>query len=440
MQEVELTMEKMVFEGKALARQDRFVVFVDDALPGEKVIATIYKKKKQFAHARVKEILVPSPDRQPPACPMFGTCGGCVFQHYAYPAQLQMKRDVLIESLHGLPGIPELVRDIAGAGEPFYFRNKMGFAFGLRDGAPVLGLHRRGDWRTVVPTDMCLLESPQSVEIMKRTMAFATSKGIAVYDERKREGILRHLVVREGKNTGERMVHLHVAAEHPALEELPAALGDLCTTFVLSAHMKVPEAAPPESTRVLTGHGFIREKVNGFVFEIGPSTFFQTNTKQAEKLFGFLNAWAAEIHPRKAVDLYAGTGPIAIHLSAIAEHVIGIESNAESVQMAKRNIELNNLANVEMVCTEAEKTTPDLFPNPVDLVVVDPPRPGLHKDAVATLLQVAPPNLIYVSCNPATLARDLKMFVDGGYQLEAVQPVDMFPHTFHIETIAKLKR
>ena len=438
--ELELTTEKMAAEGVAIARQNRFVIFVDGALPGEKVRAEITKRKRNHAFARVLEVLEPSPHRVTAPCPVFGECGGCSFQHMDYPAQIAMKRDVLIESLYGVPGVPGIVRESITADSPFWFRNKMVFAFGVQNGETVLGMHRKGQWHSVVSAEACMLQSKESNEIIRRVLAFVKERGIAVFNDEKNEGFLRHLVVREGKHTGERMIHLHAVQAHPAFDSLPRVLDDLCSTFLVSYHRNVPEAAPADKTSVLKGSGQISDKLNDFKFEIGPSTFFQTNTLQAEKLFGVVRAWAAETKPKNAVDLYAGTGPIGMFLSTVAEKVVCIESHPSSVEMARRNIEFNGLKNIEIICVEAEKAGPDVFPKPTDLVVVDPPRPGLHKKAVELLLSVNAPHLIYVSCNPATLTRDLKLLVAGGYAVEAIQPVDMFPHTFHIETVARLRR
>ena len=439
-QQLELTTEKMAFEGRAIARPNRFVIFVDGALPGEKIRAEVTQRKRHHAFARVLEVLEPSPHRTPAPCPVFGECGGCSFQNMAYPAQLAMKRAVLIESLHGVAGVPENVRETIGADSPFYFRNKMVFAFGLTDGKPVLGLHRKGQWRSVVSAAACLLQSKESNEIVRRALAFTKERHLAVFDDERNTGLLRHLVIREGKRVNERMVHLHAAAVDPAFESLPGALGELCDTVLVSAHRNVPEAAPAEQTFILKGSGRIHEKLNDFQFEIGPSTFFQTNTSQAEKLFGVIRSWAMESKPKNAVDIYAGAGPIGLFLSAVAEKVICIEARPEAVAMAQRNIELNGPTNIELILAEAERSGPNLFPRPTDLIVVDPPRPGLHKKAMQLLLSVKAPNLIYVSCNPATLARDLKGLMEGGYTVETVQPVDMFPHTFHIEAAVKLKR
>lgn len=437
--ELELITEKMAAEGVAIARQNRFVIFVDGALPGEKIRAEITQRKRNHAFARVLEVLEPSPHRVTAPCPVFGQCGGCSFQHMDYPAQIAMKRDVLIESLYGVPGVPGIVRESITADSPFYFRNKMVFAFGIQNGETVLGLHRKGQWHSVVPAETCMIQSKESNEILRRVLAFVKEHGIAVFDDEKNEGFLRHLVVREGKHTGERMIHLHAVQPHPAFDQLPGVVDDLCSTFLASYHRNVPEAAPADKTIVLKGSGQISDRLNQFQFEIGPSTFFQTNTLQAEKLFSVIRAWAAETKPKNAVDLYAGTGPIGMFLSAVAEKVVCIEARADSVAMAQRNIEFNGLKNIDILCVEAEKAGPDVFPKPTDLIVVDPPRPGLHKRAMQLLFSVNAPNLIYVSCNPATLARDLKLLVEGGYAVEAIQPVDMFPHTFHIEAVVKLK-
>lgn len=438
MEDIEVTAEKMVFEGKALARHARYVVFLDGALPGEKVRARVTKKKRRFAFATVTEILEPSPLRREPPCPLFGTCGGCAFQHADYPAQLRFKREIVLDAFHDRPDAGEKTREVIGAGAAFYFRNKMTFAFGREDGAAVIGLHRRGDWRHVVATENCLLQSPESCEVLRRTLAWVRENDIPVFDEEARAGLLRHLIIREGKHTGDRMAHLHASDPHPAIERLPAALEGLCTTVLVSYHTTVPEAAPPEQTYTLAGPGFIRDRLNEFTFEIGPTTFFQTNTLQAERMFQLVRTWASEARPKTVVDLYAGTGPIAMHLGAAAERVVGIESNPASVAMAERNIHAHGLKNVEMVCAEVQKTGPGVFPKPADLVVVDPPRAGLHKKAVEVIVAARPRSLIYVSCNPVTLARDLALLAEGGYALEVLQPFDLFPHSYHVETVAKL--
>lgn len=435
MQECVVRAEKIVAEGRALARVDGLVVFVEGLLPGELARVRLTQRKKSFAFAQILEVLEPSADRVTPRCPVFGRCGGCAFQHLAYPAQLRAKHGVVREALHG---ITDQVAEPLGVAEPWYFRNKMGFAFGVEDGKPVVGLHPRGDWRRVISASDCWLQSPESRVLLRRLAEFVDAEGIAVYDEESGEGDIRHVVIREGKRTGERMVHLHSARPHPAFDRL--RVEDLAMTGVLSVHTGVPESAQPEQTRVLWGPGVIRERLNGFVFEIGPLTFFQTNTEQAERLFALVRDWAAASGVRKAVDLYAGTAPIALHLATVVPEVMAIESQGAAVQTALRNAAANGLERVRVRQVPVESARDLLLAERPELIVVDPPRAGLHPRAMSALEAASAPHLIYVSCNPATLARDLARLVAGGYRVEAVQPVDMFPHTFHIEVAVLLRK
>ncbi len=440
MHELELQVEKMAFEGRAIARWGRFVIFVEGALPGERVLARITKRKRRHAYAELAKVLAPSPHRVKPPCPMFSQCGGCMFQNMEYAAQIEMKQQVLIESLHGVPFPHEALQPILPCEPVFHFRNKMVFAFGMENGQPVTGLHARGDWQRVVSASTCLLQSPEAAAIVADAAAFVRERAIPVWDDLSQTGLLRHLVIREGKHTRERMIHLHAAEWHASLESLAERLAPHGTTLLVSAHRNVPEAAPDEATRVVKGDGIIHERLNHLLFEVGPTTFFQTNTLQAERMFAMLQAWAQETGAQCAVDLYSGTGPIAAHLSSVAARVLAVESNAASVDTARRNFAANGITNVEILCGEVERHGPGLFPKDCDLIVVDPPRPGLHRKAVDMLLASQVKNLFYVSCNPATLARDLKWLTGGGYRITRIQPIDLFPHTFHIETAVALQR
>ncbi|HBA85227.1 MAG TPA: 23S rRNA (uracil(1939)-C(5))-methyltransferase RlmD [Verrucomicrobia bacterium] len=440
MKEVELVTEKMVFEGKALARMDRFVVFVEGALPGERVRAVITTKKRQFAAARVVEILEPSPHRKESDCPLFGECGGCTFRHCDYAAQLQFKQEVFTESMHGVQGVPERVQPILGMEPPAFYRNKMIFTFGQQEGVPVIGLHRRNNFYHIVHTDNCLLQSPESADIVRRTLEFVKSRQIPVFDERTKTGLLRTLMIREGKHTRQRLVQIN-ATDYPAgIEQLTDIYGDLCDTLIVGLDRRVSGPPRPVELKILKGRGMIEEKLNGLTFEIRSETFFQTNTIQAERLFQELMKQVGTLRPKLALDLYSGVGPIAMHLSPVAEQVVGVESVDESVKAAEQNVARNGLQNVKMICAAVEKAGPDVLPSGADLVVVDPPRPGLHEKAVQKIVALAAENLIYISCNPATLARDLKLFTSSGYEVMHIQPIDMFPHTFHIEALTVLKK
>ncbi|MFH0880959.1 MAG: 23S rRNA (uracil(1939)-C(5))-methyltransferase RlmD [Lentisphaerota bacterium] len=436
---LEVVAEKLVFEGKALARVGRYVVFMDGALPGERVRVRIEKRKRKFAVGRVLEILEPSKDRIASDCPLFGDCGGCTFRHCNYTAQLRWKKEVFLESLHGVPGAAELVEDVAGMEQPLYYRNKMVFSFGVDEGLVVIGQHRREDYKHIVPISQCLLQSPESNEILRRTTTFVREKNIPVLDE-SGQGLLREIMIREGKETGQRLVQLNSTALHPAFEELPALYGALCNTVLIGLDERVQGPPRPTSFRILKGDGTIMERMNGLEFEIGSETFFQTNTLQAERMFQWVLDRVEKLKPALALDLYAGVGPIAMQLSRVAGRVVGVESNAQSVKAAEKNIERNRLANVSMICAEVEKAPAGALPASADVIVVDPPRPGLHKKAVDKIIAMNPACLVYVSCNPATLARDLVFFIQAGFTIKAIRPFDLFPHTFHLESVTVLER
>ena len=442
-QELVVRTEKMVYGGQALARDERFVVFVDDALPHETVRARLYKKKKKFAFGRAVEILEAAPERIPSDCDLAGDCGGCTFRHCAYAAQLRYKKEILVEALYGVPGAQELVRDLVPAAQTTDYRNKMVFSFGATlEGELRLGLHRRGSFIHILPADHCLLQSAASREIVRRVVALARELDIPAFHEIKKTPGLRSLTIREARNTNQRMVELVTTTADDALAaRLLADLGDLADTICYSIDTNIYGSPRPEKRAILKGPGFIEETLNGLRFRIGPDTFFQSNTAQAEKLFARLRELATlRGRPAVALDLFAGTGPIALHLAAVAGRVIAVESWLPSVEAAKENLALNGIANVETISADVNEALPPGIPEKVDLVVVDPPRPGLSPDAVAWIGKLAPDTILYVSCNPSTLARDLKLFLQSPYRLEAVEPFDLFPHTYHLETLVLLRR
>ncbi len=442
-QELVVRTEKMVYGGQALARDERFVVFVDDALPNETVRARLYKKKKKFAFGRAVEILEAAPERIPSDCAWTGDCGGCSARHCAYPAQLRFKKEILIEALYGIPGAQELVRDLVPAEQTTDYRNKMVFSFGTTlDGELRLGLHRRGSFIHILPADQCLLQSEGSREIVRRVAAMAREMEIPVFHEIKKTPGLRTLTIREARNTRQRMVELVTTTPDDDLAaRLLADLGDLADTILFSIDTNIYGSPRPEKRATLKGPGTIEETLNGLRFRIGPDTFFQSNTAQAEKLFTRVRDLALRHgRPSVALDLFAGTGPIALHLASVADRVIGVENWPPSVDAANENLALNGISNVEMIAADVNDALPPGIPETVDLVVVDPPRPGLSPDAIAWICTLTPETILYVSCNPSTLARDLKIFLESPYHLGAIEPFDLFPHTPHLETLVLLRR
>ena len=447
MQELIVKTEKMVHGGQALARSDRFVVFVDDALPGETLRVEIYKRKKSFAFARAVEVLEPAPDRIASDCPLSGRCGGCSFRHCSYASQLRYKRQILVDSLHPVPAAQALVADVVPSPLTEDYRNKMVFSFGQApDGSTIVGLHRRGSFITILPANDCHLQSEASREILRRVTALCARLSIPAFHEIRKTPGLRLLTIREGRNTSQRMVELVATDDFPALAALPDALlseiGDLADVVLLSRDSNPQGVAVPTARRLLKGNGVIEETLNGIRFRIGPDTFFQSNTAQAERLFARLREAVAPLRPDTALDLFAGTGPIALHLASVARSVYALESWAPSVDAARENALLNNLPNVAAEVADINSAPPANVPDHFDLVVVDPPRPGLTAKAIDWLLHRTPSAIAYVSCNPSTLARDLAALLEKApdFAPVLVEPFDLFPHTAHLETLVLLRR
>lgn len=437
---MEVTIEKTVFEGRALARHGRFVIFVDGALPGERVRIALTGRKRRYAFARVLEVLETSPHRCAPGCGVFGTCGGCSLLNMDYPTQLVQKRGFLLEALHSMPETAAQVAEVLGMDEPYFFRNKMVYSFGGPVETPVLGMHRRGDFHSVITAAECRLQSPQAQEIIGRMLEFARTHDLPPFDERRKVGLLRDLTVREGKRTKQRMVMLTATAPHPAFAELPAVLGELATTVLLGISPTLHNSARLERVEVLSGSGIIEEQLNGLTFEVGPTTFFQTNTLQAERMFGLLAQWADELKPGVVLDLYSGTGPITFHLARPGRRVIAVETHLASVEAARRNQLRNQLPDIEWLAADVEKAPEAVFASKPDLIVLDPPRTGLLPKAAEKIVAAGAPNIFYVSCNPATLGRDLPFFLAAGYEVTRLQPMDMFPHSYHVEALVRLKK
>ncbi|HET9950550.1 MAG TPA: 23S rRNA (uracil(1939)-C(5))-methyltransferase RlmD [Candidatus Eisenbacteria bacterium] len=439
---VELKVEDLAFGGRGITRVDSFVLFVDGALPGDRVTAVVTKRKPHYAEARATAILEPSPLRVPPACAHVGVCGGCRFQDLAYSEQLLHKERQVADCLKHLGGLDATMRPIVPAERTFGYRNKMEYSFG-RDpgGALTLGLHRRGLFDRPFDLERCHIASETSSALVAFVREKARAAGLPSYDTRRREGLLRFLVVREGMRTGQVMVNLVASDEHPLFDgwagEIRARFPSV-RSVLLNTTRRLSSVASGDVERVLSGTDRIEETLEGLTFEISSASFFQTNTEQAERLLETALEGLALSGSERVLDLYSGTGTFTLPIAKRAREVVGVESNEAAVRDAERNAARNGIANVRFVTGEAERHDPDGFT--ADAILVDPPRVGLHAHAVKRLVQSGAPRLVYVSCNPSTLGRDLALLCDERYRLEWVRPVDMFPHTAHIECVAALSR
>ncbi len=458
-QEIELAIEKFADRGKALARIDGLVVFLKGAVPGDRVRAKVYKRKKNYAEAAVTEVLEDSPLRTTPRCRYAGPCGGCKWQHVDYQAQLEAKRQSVREALEHQGGFDDIdVRPTIGAEKIYYYRNRMDFNFSTRrwltraeiatgeafDTDFALGLHPAGQPCKVLDLKECHLQSDLSRRLVNGVRDFAKARGWTAWDIKKHEGFLRHLVIREGERTGEVMVNLVTNGRD---EDRMAALADFfrtdfpaVTTLVNTVSTDVAQTIYGEAEHVVFGEGVIHDRIGPDTFEIGPTAFFQTNTAQAERLYEVALDFADVRADDRLYDLYCGTGTISLFMAEAVQEVVGIELSDEAVRNARANAEANGVTNCTFVPGDMLKLFTEDFVShhgPPDVLIVDPPRAGMHKKVVHRIAEIRPKRFVYVSCNPQTQARDLKR-LGGAYRIEAVQPVDMFPHTHHVENVVRL--
>jgi len=462
--EIVLTIESLSGDGKTVARQNGMVFFVEDAVPGDTVRARIWKLKKSYTEARAIELIKPSVNRVQPRCKHFGICGGCQWQNLSYETQLQSKRQQVVDAFERIGGFhnPEVL-PVIGCESPYFYRNKMEFTFSghrwftdeemLRteeqERELALGLHVPQRYDKVVNIEECWLQSEGSSAIVNTVRDVCQKLNLSVYSTKTHEGYLRHLVIREGKRTGEVMVNLVTTYElHDSMQNITNTLLKQfpeITTIVNNITERKSMVAFGDRENVYHGAGFITERLGAFTFRISANSFFQTNTLQAERLYEVVKEFA-ELHPADVVyDLYSGTGTIAIYLSDNVERVIGIEVVESAIADAERNAELNTIANCyflqgdlkETLTKESELLKEHARPT---IVVADPPRSGMHPNVIKQIVKLSPLRVVYVSCNPATQARDARLLADGGYALQRIQPLDMFPHTDHVEAVALLVR
>lgn len=438
--EVTVTIDRLSYGGRGVGRVDGYVVFVPDTAPGDVVRARLQKAKRNFAEADLVQVVAPSARRVTPPCPYFGPCGGCLWQHLPYTEQLAAKEAIVRESLRHIAGVEAAVQPIVGMSVPWAYRNKMEFTF-HPDG--VLGLHRRGAFDRIVGLEACLLPPPRHSEVVRAVRRFAAETGLSAYHPRTREGFLRQLVIREGQATGETMVALVTTpGAFPERARFVGALPGETTSVVWAQNGAPSDVLRVDHLEALAGRATIRERLAGFEFEIGLETFFQTNTAQAERMVEVALAFADLRGDERVIDLYCGVGAFTLPLARRSAHVHGIEVVAASVAAARANAAANGVVNVTFTHGDARHALPDVAAalGRADLVVLDPPRAGAGGKVMRKIGRVGARRVVYVSCNPTTLAGDVRELLPFGYQVRAVQPVDLFPQTYHVEAIALLER
>ncbi|WP_420455094.1 23S rRNA (uracil(1939)-C(5))-methyltransferase RlmD [Rubrivirga sp.] len=473
--EVELTLEAFADRGKSLARVAGpdggrgYVVFVAGAVPGDRVRARVFKRKKGFAEARLLEVLDPSDLRTEPRCEYFEACGGCKWQHVQYPAQLAMKGEAAVSAL-ARAGLDLGAADVRpplgaaghdGSGGTYFYRNKMEFSFSAMrwltdwevasgeelDKRFALGLHVPGRFDKVLDLKACYLQSEWSARLVNGVRAFAKRHHWAPLHPREHTGFLKILALRTPAHTDDRMVNLVTSHHDPermaAFAEFLRAEFPEVTTFVNTVNSGVAQTAFGEAVHTVFGPGVVRDRIGPHTFEIASNAFFQTNTVAAEALYAvakdFANLKATDV----VYDLYCGAGTISLFVADAVEKVVGVELVEEAVENARASAAANGVSNCTFVAGDMlELFKPDLVDEHgrPDVLIVDPPRAGMHPKVVGQIAHLRPERIVYVSCNPQTQARDLAMLQEAAaYTIEAVQPVDLFPHTHHVENVVGLR-
>lgn len=455
---VTLRIDSAAYEGKGIGKLDGLAVFVAGSAPGDLVSARITKKKSSFAEATLIQVLEPGADRIPPRCRHADVCGGCTWQHVRYEAQTAFKHDQVRDHLVRIGGLKDVdVLPTLACDNAFHYRNKMEYTFAERrwltqaeiesddvidNSTLALGLHIPGRYDKILNLDECHLQIPESYAMLDWLRAYAIHNGIPAYNSHTRSGVLRNLMVRNGQNTGDLMVNLVTYTDDdtlllPLKDAMLAAFPSI-TTFVVNVNDTQSPTSIGRYEKVLHGPGHITERLGAHTYRIGPNAFFQTNTPQAERLYAVAKDYA-NIRPTDTVyDLYCGVGSISLFVSDAAKTVVGVELNETAIANARKNADDNGVTNVYFEQGDMKDVFSDeliaKYGKP-DVLITDPPRAGMHEDVVRRLIDLRIPRIVYVSCNSATLARDLAL-MSGTYKTQRVQPVDMFPHTYHIESVA----
>jgi 23S rRNA (uracil1939-C5)-methyltransferase len=436
--ELELAVESLAYGGAGVARHAGFVVFVSGALPGDRVRATVTKRKRSYAEARTLEVLEPSPDRIPPAADH----PGAPWQVLPYKRQLAVKQEQVDDALRRIGRLDGFALEpMIPADETWRYRNKLEYSFGGGPGAALAcGFHAPGQWEDIVPVADCLLASERGNAVREEVVAWCRTAGLPPYDRRTGEGVLRNLVVREGRRTGQLQVRLVTSPAELDAESLAAAVS--ADGVLWTRHAGLGETTAEGETELLAGSDYLEERIGELRLRISPHAFFQTNTEMAERLYGLAADFAQLRGHERLYDLYCGIGTVGLTLAPRAGELWGLEIVPEAVADAIANAKLNEIDGARFYAGDVRLAMRDLVAEAgrPDVLVVDPPRAGLSAKIVRRVIEAAPRRIVYVSCNPTTLAPNAAQLVEAGWRLTRVRPVDMFPQTPHIECIALLER
>ncbi|MHB9944977.1 23S rRNA (uracil(1939)-C(5))-methyltransferase RlmD [Clostridium botulinum] len=445
--EYEFLIEETEFPGTGVAQKDGVPVYIKGTVPGQKVLAKVTKKRREYAQAKLLEIIENIDYAIENKCPHFGQCGGCSTQYIPYEKQLQIKEEQLLKLFKSkeIKGFDFL--GVEKSPEEYEYRNKMEFTFGdmEKGGDLTLGMHVKNRNFSIVTVDKCEIVDRDFRNILTTVVNYFNEKRLPKYRVMSHEGFLRNLVIRKAKNTGEILVNIVTTSQ---MEFDFKEIVDMLLKVECKGEIKgilhtindtLSDVVQVDKLEILYGRDYIIEELLGLKFKIAPEAFFQTNSKGAEKLYSIVKDFLGDASSKVVFDLYCGTGTIGQIVAPKAKKVIGVELIEEAVKAANENAKLNGLNNCEFIAGDVAKVIKDVKQKP-DIIILDPPRPGVHPVALEYVVKFEPKEIIYVSCNPKTLVDDLKYLIDNGYKLEKVKGMDMFPHTPHVETVVKLSK
>ena len=444
---IEVTIEDLSEEGTGIGKFEGMTFFIKDAVIGDRVRAKIMKMKKNYGFARLMEVLTPSPDRVEPLCPVARQCGGCQIQAMSYEAQLAFKTRKVESNLKRIGKFEEIpIESIIGMEDPFHYRNKAQFPFGKnRDGKIITGFYA-GRTHSIIENTSCHLGKEVNEEILEKILAWMNAFHVEPYNEATGKGLMRHSLIRCGFRTGEIMVCLvingrKIPGEEALVDSLKIIPG--MTSISLNVNKEKTNVILGREVINLWGRPYIEDYIGEVKYQISPLSFFQVNPVQTERLYGKALEYAGLTGEETVWDLYCGIGTISLFLARKARKVYGVEIIPDAIEDARRNASLNGFTNTEFYVGKAEEVLPEKYEKEgvhADVIVVDPPRKGCDETLLSTMVKMQPERIVYVSCDSATLARDLRYLCDNGYELKRVCPADMFPQTVHVETVVLLSQ
>lgn len=441
---IEAVFEDLTHDGAGVAKVDGYPLFVPNGLPGEKAKIKVVKVNKDYGFGRLIEILEQSPERVEAPCSIYKECGGCQLQHLSYEGQLRFKEKQVKDVLQRIGKLEDVhVHPVLGMKHPWSYRNKSQVPIGEREGGLIGGFYQKRSHQ-IIDMKTCLIQQEKNDEVLQKVKEICSRYGVRAYDEEKHKGDLRHIMVRYGAVSGEVMVVLitrtnDLPNKKKIVKEIAASISGL-KSIIQNINPKKTNVILGEETKVLWGEEVIHDYIGNIKFAISARSFYQVNPEQTKVLYEKALEYA-ELHGDETViDAYCGIGTISLFLAQKAGNVYGVEIVPEAIEDAKKNAALNGITNVEFAVGEAETVIPKWYEEGIeaDVLVVDPPRKGCDEKLLQTIIDMKPQKVVYVSCNPATLARDLRILEDGGYKTLKVQPVDMFPQTTHVECVARL--